>query len=197
MVVIDGIRDIVKDINNPEESTTAINNIMRWTDVYKVHILAVLHQNPGKETGNKLRGHIGTEAMNKAETVISVVKSDSDEHAIVNGDFMRRETFKSFGLKYDKETNLPVVVELEPEQKSKKHKVSDVPDEEYSDILKRMFNMQNQYTKTVFCDKVQQLLLLRQWNISRNESRNIVDYLDDKGMIASEKIQNKIMIVKV
>lgn len=76
-VVIDGIRDMVYDINSPSESTRIISKLMQWTDDRQIHIHTILHQNKGDENA---RGHIGTELNNKAETVLLVekVKNDND-----------------------------------------------------------------------------------------------------------------------
>ena len=68
MVVIDGIRDMVYDINSPSESTRIISKLMQWTDDRQIHIHTILHQNKGDENA---RGHIGTELNNKAETVLA------------------------------------------------------------------------------------------------------------------------------
>ena len=71
LVVIDGIRDMVYDINSPGESTRIISKLMQWTDDRQIHIHTILHQNKGDENA---RGHIGTELNNKAETVLLVEK---------------------------------------------------------------------------------------------------------------------------
>ena len=76
-VVIDGIRDLMKDINSAEESTDLTTLLMQWSEQTGAHILTVLHENPNSE---KLRGHIGTELMNKAETVIGVEKMEDEKH---------------------------------------------------------------------------------------------------------------------
>ena len=71
LVVIDGIRDMVYDINSPSESTKVISLLMTWTGERHIHIHTILHQNKGDENA---RGHIGTELSNKAETVLQVEK---------------------------------------------------------------------------------------------------------------------------
>lgn len=71
-VVIDGVRDLISDINSPGESVNIINDLMRWTNVYNIHIHTVLHLN---KSDDNTRGHIGTELNNKAETVLKVVKN--------------------------------------------------------------------------------------------------------------------------
>ena len=76
LVIIDGERDLLFDINAPLEATQVTSILMRWTDEYQIHIHTILHQNKGDENA---RGHIGTEINNKAETVIQVEKEKSDE----------------------------------------------------------------------------------------------------------------------
>jgi len=74
-VVIDGIRDLIRDINSPEESTMISSKLLKWSEKTGAHILTVLHENI---SDGKLRGHIGTELMNKAETVLRVEKDKTD-----------------------------------------------------------------------------------------------------------------------
>ena len=69
LVIIDGIRDFLYDINSPSEATDIISRFMQWTDDRQIHIHTILHQNKNDENA---RGHIGTELNNKAETVMQV-----------------------------------------------------------------------------------------------------------------------------
>ena len=48
-VVIDGIRDLVYDINSPSEATCVISKLMQWTDEYQIHLHTILHQNKSDE----------------------------------------------------------------------------------------------------------------------------------------------------
>ena len=41
-VVIDGIRDLVYDINSPSEATCVISKLMQWTDEYQIHLHTIL-----------------------------------------------------------------------------------------------------------------------------------------------------------
>ena len=72
LVIIDGIRDLIHDINSPSESLNIINELMRWSSYYELHIHTVLHLNKGDDN---TRGHVGTELNNKAETVLQVSKN--------------------------------------------------------------------------------------------------------------------------
>ena len=78
LVIIDGIRDFVYDINSPGESTEVISKLMRWTDDRQIHIHTILHQNKNDEHA---RGHVGTELNNKAETIMQI-EADKDDKSI-------------------------------------------------------------------------------------------------------------------
>lgn len=49
LVIIDGIRDFLYDINSSSESTEVISKFMQWTDDKQIHIHTVLHQNKNDE----------------------------------------------------------------------------------------------------------------------------------------------------
>ena len=104
-VVIDGIRDLLTDINNPEQSTDIVTKLMAWTKTYNMHCTVVLHENPGSD---KLRGHLGTEVQNKAETVVSIDKpQDNNEISRVIPRFIRgAKEFEEFAFCIN-EDNLP------------------------------------------------------------------------------------------
>ena len=76
LCVIDGIRDLVSNINNEQEATTISSALLRWTEEYNCHIVTILHQN---KADNNARGHVGTELINKAETTLTVTKHEHDE----------------------------------------------------------------------------------------------------------------------
>lgn len=75
LVVIDGVRDLMYDINCAKESTDLIGKLMEWTDKYQIHIHTVLHLN---KSDDNARGHVGTELNNKAETVLQISRSKTD-----------------------------------------------------------------------------------------------------------------------
>lgn len=70
-VFIDGIRDVIGDFNDLKESATLIDQCMAISTYLHCTFWSVLHENPGND---KMRGHLGTEAANKASDVIRVRK---------------------------------------------------------------------------------------------------------------------------
>ena len=101
LVVIDGIRDMVYDINSPSESTKIISLLMTWTGERHIHIHTILHQNKGDENA---RGHIGTELSNKAETVLQVEKDEKDpDISTVKAAHIRAMNFEPFAFRINGE----------------------------------------------------------------------------------------------
>jgi len=96
LVIIDGCRDLIHDINDPKDATQIATLLMQWTANNGLHIITVLHQNKGD---NNARGHVGTELINKAETVISVeVDKDDTSVSIVKPEQTRAEGFNGFAF---------------------------------------------------------------------------------------------------
>jgi len=97
LVIIDGVRDLLHDINNPVEATMVVSKLMRWTDCGQLHLHTVLHQNKGDKNA---RGHIGTELDNKAETVMLVEKDRLQaEVSTVKPVFTRGMDFPPFAFR--------------------------------------------------------------------------------------------------
>ena len=96
LVIIDGIRDLMFDINNAIESSRLIGKLMEWTDKYQIHIHTVLHLN---KSDDNVRGHVGTELNNKAETVLQVCKSSTDSEVTeVSASCIRSMDFPPFAF---------------------------------------------------------------------------------------------------
>lgn len=80
-VFIDGVRDIIGDFNNNEESSALVTDLMAIATKMNCCIWNVLHANPRMQNDDesKMRGHLGTELGNKvSDTFISQKKKDSD-----------------------------------------------------------------------------------------------------------------------
>lgn len=71
LIIIDGVRDVVMNINSEDEATLMNTWLLSITKRYNIHLTCVLHENKGSDT---LRGHLGTELMNKSEAVFTVAK---------------------------------------------------------------------------------------------------------------------------
>ncbi len=74
LVILDGIRDLVNDINDGVLAQDIVERLMRMATEHSCCIVAVIHQNKSGEN-KSLRGWIGTELMNKAFEVYACEKT--------------------------------------------------------------------------------------------------------------------------
>ena len=139
LVVIDGVRDLVYDINDPQEATIVSGHCMRWAEQNDLHVLSILHQNKGNEYA---RGHLGAEMVNKSETVLSVSTDDS-MNVVCEPEFTRSEPFQPFAFARDG-YGLPVLIDgyvgrVEVSTGSRSVKPTDYTIEEHREYLKVAF----------------------------------------------------------
>ena len=131
LVIIDGIRDFVYDINSPGESTDVISRLMRWTDDRQIHIHTVLHQNKNDEHA---RGHVGTELNNKAETVMQIEPDKDDKSiSVVEVIHSRDREFEPFAFRVN-DDSLPELVESYQPQKRQPGRPPKEPFDPYKEI---------------------------------------------------------------
>lgn len=140
LVVIDGIRDLVFDINDPTQATDIVTKLLKWTEDLNIHIVTVIHQNKGDTNA---RGHLGTEIVNKAEVVISVTKSTvNSEVSVCEPEFCRELEFPGFGFSVGAD-GLPYLTDMpEPRASPKSRKAitpNSVDEPTHRKILSKIF----------------------------------------------------------
>tara|TARA_R110000851_G_scaffold3301_2_gene13373 strand:+ start:350 stop:1189 length:840 start_codon:yes stop_codon:yes gene_type:complete len=108
LVIIDGIADLVSDVNNLEESNAVVQKLMQWSALYNCHIINVIHQNFGS---TKLgTGHLGSFLEKKAETVISLeANTVNKEWVTVKCKRSRGYAFETLSFEVN-ELGLPCIV---------------------------------------------------------------------------------------
>ena len=104
LVVIDGYKELVNDINDQSYATKLTNKLLQWTTEYKCHITGVLHTNP---ESRKPRGALGTEMMNKCSLTAHVYAKGP--HSIIEPLYSRDKEFKK--LVFHIKDNNPVIKE--------------------------------------------------------------------------------------
>ena len=104
LVVIDGIRDLMHDINSSTEATKLVGDLMQWTGEQNIHIQTVLHLNKGDDNA---RGHIGTELNNKAESVLLIARDNADaDRSIVSPAIIRSKAFHPFAFRLSEDEGI-------------------------------------------------------------------------------------------
>lgn len=140
LVFIDGARDLVTSINDEEQATNLSSMLLKWTADLQIHICVVLHQN---KNDAQARGHLGTELVNKAETVLSATKDpEIDSMSIVQAEACRDREFLPFAFCINEE-GLPLIVPGYVHAKAKTRpgawKPEDVPLSNHKAVLNRIW----------------------------------------------------------
>ena len=112
LVVVDGAADLILDVNDSSESAKLATMFMDITKELDNHIITVLHTNPG---GDKPRGHLGTNFLNKAQALF-IVRADGDI-STVSVERCRDIAVDDFAFTINKE-GLPVLTSM-PEKSDK------------------------------------------------------------------------------
>ena len=73
LVVIDGIADLIRSVNDEAESVDLVEELYRLAGIYNTCIVCVLHLVP---SGMKIRGHLGSEIGRKAAAVLSIERDE-------------------------------------------------------------------------------------------------------------------------
>ena len=108
LVVLDGVRDLLADINDGVRAQEIVEQLMRLAQETNCCLVCVLHQNKGAEDRN-LRGWIGTELMNKAFEVYSCEKVKPENIFVVEQTHTRKyDLGHLMFFRMDDVTELPV-----------------------------------------------------------------------------------------
>lgn len=105
LVILDGIRDLIQDINDNGGSHNVAQFVMKWADQYACHIVTTLHVNKSDKSP---RGHLGTETSAKAESVILLEKEKDSDATKVSPLELRDPDFRPFLMNVS-EDGLPVL----------------------------------------------------------------------------------------
>lgn len=187
-VIIDGIKDLINSINDESEATMIASKLLKWTEEKNIHIITVLHQN---KSDNNARGHIGTELINKAETVLSVTKSEQDkEISIVEAQQCRNREPEPFAFEIN-EDGLPVIVEdfeIRTETSKSKFDITDLEDFKKYQLLTEVFSKGDNYTYSELRIQLQ-LAYKKQFNkkLGDNRAKELITDCKNNDWLLQEK----------
>lgn len=191
LVVIDGIRDFLYDINSPGESTDIISKFMQWTDDRQIHIHTILHQNKGDENA---RGHIGTELNNKAETVLLVEKDKGNSDiSHVSAMHIRAMDFEPFAFCIN-DRALPELAEgYKPEARKpgrpsveKFDPYKDISEPQHRAALEAAFALKEEYGYKELEDTLIRTYLAEGVRLNHQNAVALITMLRNKRMIVQE-----------
>jgi hypothetical protein len=186
-VVIDGARDLVTSINDEEQATELSSHFLKWTEEGQFHLMTVLHQNKGD---NNARGHLGSELVNKAETVLSVTKDNASGFSIVEAEYCRDREPEPFAFDID-EDGLPRLVEhweltSEKYQTQKGVTPSEIPHETHVAILEEVFKKIPQPKHSELCRQLRTSLESLGKKVGDSKAKIFAQWYGVEGYIVRE-----------
>ena len=191
LVVIDGIRDLMLDINNSTEATKLVGDLMQWTSEQNIHIQTVLHLNKGDDNA---RGHIGTELNNKAETVLQITRDNTmPERSIVAPSIIRSKPFDKFAFQLKEMEDGMCVPEIDlsysdNERKSHRFSYQELSDNEHRKALESVFSTSEilPYSKLIVALKEAYAEVVGQ-SYGQTKLKELLQFLLNKGIVVKEE----------
>lgn len=197
LVIIDGIRDFLYDINSPSEATDIISRFMQWTDDRQIHIHTILHQNKNDENA---RGHIGTELNNKAETVMQVEVDKMDRTvSVVEAIHIRDKEFEPFAFRINDEVLPELLDSYQPQEKKIGRPVKE-PFDPYKEISESVHWAALDAAFTNVCitsyddylERLKEGYALQDIKLGHNKAVKVATFLSNKRMVIKEGKEYKI-----
>jgi hypothetical protein len=148
LVIIDGIVDLIANINNEDIAKEMSTTIGRWTKDCQIHIMAVLHENKGK-TDNNARGSIGTWLTNKAETVMNVSNCEDKDTKRVQAIETRNAAPEDFYFKINDSGDVEEVDAPQKTTKQKTPRPDQLSEIEQQRIVKEVFTIPLNATNSI------------------------------------------------
>ena len=191
LVVIDGIRDLMLDINNSTEATKLVGDLMQWTSEQNIHIQTVLHLNKGDDNA---RGHIGTELNNKAETVLQITKDNTlPERSIVAPSIIRSKPFEKFAFRLQEAEDEICIPEIDfsysdNERKSYRFSYQELSTNEHRKALEPVFSTSEilPYSKLIVALKEAYAKIVG-LSYGQTKLKELLQFLLNKGIVVKEE----------
>ncbi len=185
LVIIDGIRDLVYDINSPKESTEITSKLLQWSEIYKIHVHVVLHLN---KTDDNARGHLGTEILNKAETVLQVVRDPANPNiSIVKPMTIRDVEFEPFAFIINNEGIPEMEEDFQISENSlKSFEFHDIPENVHRQSLNKCFE---EFKELSYGDLIPKLIESYGefgYQMGQNKVKNLKKFLENKRILIKQ-----------
>ncbi|PXV59976.1 AAA domain-containing protein [Dysgonomonas alginatilytica] len=158
LVIIDGIRDLVYDINSPSESTSLITKLMQWTDERQIHI----------------------------HTVLQVTKDDMDKDiSSVASMYIRDRDFEPFAFRIN-EDSLPELIENDQPQQPLNKKAFDykeVSEAKHREALEAVFSIGESLSYASLIDRLRLCYTDAGYAFGVSKAKQLKQFLTNKRMV--------------
>lgn len=201
-VAIDGIIDLEIDpILQAEQAQRIVSKLMKWSEIYNIHIVCVLHYN---KTVATLLGHLGSFSHRKADAIISVTKSKDDKNvSLVEPVDCREKEFSPFAFSID-ESNMPYILEdftFEKKVKEKKEQgksktksitANSLDSIQHTDILNHVFKIQKEHGYENLARNIKNAFeKITNETIGVNKAKDFIAYYQNDESIIKIKVPKK------
>jgi hypothetical protein len=178
VVAIDGIRDLLaRGINDEHEATTLTNLFLNWSSELNIHIILLLHQN---KNDFNARGHIGSEVVNKAETIISVSKADKADTFVVSCADSRDVSFDDFYFTIS-DDGLPIASDMPEVNQTKITDPGNISNEKHIDHLRNIFKSVTELNYENLCAAIK-----KEFAIGKTASEKYCKYYRGNNLLENE-----------
>lgn len=127
IVILDVVTDCVENFNDLKKSSELIDLMNQMINKHAVTFINVIHENPS--SGDKARGHLGTELGNKSSTVLKIGFASSTDD-LIEVEFKKCRSTKRFeklALVYSEEEKTLVLANETQIRKGISHRQSAAP----------------------------------------------------------------------
>lgn len=192
LVVIDGIRDLVTDINDPTQANDCATWLMKVTEEKYIHIINILHQNKGDANA---RGHLGTELTNKATTVISVEKDKNNpEYSTVTAEYSRDIPFEPFMFKINDDGNIDIEDNLINTEIKKTVNPFDIELSIHREIARDVFEEEQELTYNDLLEKIRYNYTKVFSSVGVSKGKQLLTHLREQKIISIKEKRGKNVI---
>lgn len=161
--------------------------MLRWTEDNQIHIVTVLHQN---KADNNARGHIGTELINKAETVLSVtVDSTNNNISVVEPKQCRNLPFEAFAFQIN-DLAIPELVDDYVKSSSQKDKLDIIKedDEIKQNLLEKAFEGRKTLTYTELIPQIKLAVKsIYKKGYADNKTKEFITHCNEIGLLNQDR----------
>lgn len=169
IVFIDGIRDLLNDFNDIRESNNLIQKLLRWITEHRCTIVCVLHQNKGNN--KEMRGHLGTELLNKVTDCFEV----SNKSGVFTVSCTASRNVPCAGLAFSIDEGGDFCAEDVPIKDDKKK----VANEKRKRVLCECFSERQSMTYTELVDAC-----MKQGGVEKSTAKNYIREAQKKGFLS-------------
>lgn len=182
LLFLDGLLDLIYSFNDEVQSKELINFLKRWTKVYNILVVAILHRS---KSVDKSIGHLGAAADRAAQSILIVEKNRDRNTYILKPEYLRSaEDFTPIEIYFNKGTSTWEQTEHIPEEQDarpappRKRKANEYDIDEHRINVIKIFNSQAVQPYKMFVQNICEV-----YATGQNWAKDCVNVLCTEGLV--------------